>query len=172
MSESEALGLGVFTVLALACYTTFFAAFFLYAGAETLGAGGAVLALVALVVLFVASLLAYTIWECNFGSAFSYFFPLHGSQRLRHQTWRFGTLIKTSVLGLLVALLVRTILVRDIAVHINGVRVLSPLSTLDALLVPLCLAFPSAALLLYALGAHFNAPQVVGAAASTTKAQK
>jgi len=156
MSEAESLGLAVFTVIGAACYAALFSALFLYAAANALQPPGVVISLAALAVLAAVSAFGYTLWECANGSAFSYFFPMHGTRRLTHRTWRIGTLLKTSVVGALGALLVATVLTNDIGWHMNGLRLLSPASSLDALLVAICFGFPTAVLFIYAAGNQFD----------------
>lgn len=156
MSEAESLGLAVFSVIGVACYAALFVSLFVYAVANALQPPGVVIMLAALAVLSAASALGYTLWECANGSAFSYVFPMHGTHRLRHRTWRIGTLLKTTVLGAVGALLVALLLTRDIDWRINGLRILSPASSLDALLVAVCFAFPVAVLALYAAGNQFD----------------
>jgi len=156
MSEGESLGLGIFLVVGAACYAALFIALFAYAAAHALQPPGTALMLAALAVLATTSALGYALWECTNGSAFSYFFPLHGARRMAHRTWRIGTLLKTALVGTVLALVVGTLLRADIAWSIDNLRILSPLSALDALLVPLCFAFPLAALAVYACGRQFD----------------
>lgn len=156
MSEGESLGLAIFTVVGVACYAALFVSLFAYAVANALQPPGVVLMIAALTVLSVAAALGYTLWECQNGSAFSYVFTMHGTRRLRHRTWRIGTLLKTVLLGAVGALLVALVLTNDIDWYVNGLRLLSPASSLDALLVAVCFAFPVAVLAIYAAGNQFD----------------
>src|SRR6056297_3109689 len=88
MSEGESLGLGIFLVVGAACYAALFIALFAYAAAHALQPPGTALMLAALAVLATTSALGYALWECTNGSAFSYFFPLHGARRMAHCTCR------------------------------------------------------------------------------------
>ena len=103
---------------------------------------------------FLTSAVPFISWELRYGSAFSYFWPLHGIKRIDDYTWRVGLFLKTFFLASIVALLVSFLAdspLDALAEHLNDTELplLSQLSYVDALLVPLCSAFPIIATLIY-----------------------
>lgn len=127
-------------------------------------------AITALALVF--SIVPYAAWETNYGSAFSYFWPLHGIGRIGDFTWRVGIFVKAFFIASLVSLLTTLIMhsndgdaatnrqnfsiVTTVAAAADStlendasLPILSRLSYVDALLVPTCIAFPLIALLIY-----------------------
>ena len=105
-------------------------------------------------VSFVTSTLPFLAWELEYGSAFSYFWPLHGLKRIDDYTWRIGLFLKTIFLASSIALLVAFLAgpsLGEFAEHFNATElpVLSRLSYVDALMVPVCAACPIIATLIY-----------------------
>lgn len=98
----------------------------------------------------------YIGWELEYGSAFSYFWPLHGIARISGYTWRVGIFLKAALVAHIVAFIAafcaegRPLKSSDGSdTELLGLRLLSRLSYVDALLVPVCSAFPVAAMLIY-----------------------
>lgn len=113
----------------------------------------------------VLSSVSFLAWELNYGSAFSYFWPLHGLKRIDDFTWRVGIFVKAFFIASLVTFLTMLIMHSDDDSSISATKnfsatlsdgdgddslpILSRLSYVDALLVPTCIAFPLIALLIY-----------------------
>lgn len=102
----------------------------------------------------IVSFVPFIGWELEYGSAFSYFWPLHGVKRISKYTWRVGVFLKTVLLAHTVALIaaaLTSLLPLDDEQQRSLFRLplTSRLSYLDALLVPVCTAFPVAAMLIY-----------------------
>lgn len=89
----------------------------------------------------------YVGWEMQYGSAFSYFWPLHGARRLRDDTWRIGIFLKTLLITDFIALLFALCTGSFAHVfverfNVTPVALVSRLSSVDAELVLLCFTFP------------------------------
>jgi len=93
-------------------------------------------------------------WEMQYGSAFSYFWPMHGAGRLRDDTWRIGIFLKTLLITDFIALLFALCTGSFAHVfverfNVTPVTLVSQLSSVDAELVLLCFTFPVLITLLY-----------------------
>lgn len=105
-------------------------------------------------IAFLTSFVPFLAWELRFGSAFSFFWPLHGIQKIEMLTWRIGIFLKVTFLSSIISLLASYLassMTGKFVEHFNytDLPVLSELSYLDALLIPTCAAFPIIAVLLY-----------------------
>jgi len=153
----------LFSLIKLAYYVAILGIFVAYVhqsggddeSSDGLSAGSASAKSVLTYAAFGIVLVGYVVWETAYGSAFSYFFPLHGAARVANAAWRFGTFVKTAFVATTIALLVDVVLTRNITGAINGMRTLSPISQLTSLLVPACFAFPVLVIFVYAVGGQY-----------------
>jgi hypothetical protein len=98
---------------------------------------------------------AYVAWETQFGNAFRFFFPFHGAQRLTAQQWRAGIFIKTLFVSNLIIVLLAVFFTHNFAFTSAGLRVLTPITTLQLLLYNVCQNFCLLVLLLYVVAAQY-----------------
>jgi hypothetical protein len=105
-------------------------------------------------IALLTSFVPFLAWELKFGSAFSFFWPLHGVSRTEMTTWRIGIFLKviflSSIISLLASYLASPTTGRFMETfNYTDLPLLSELSYIDALLVPVCAAFPIIAIMLY-----------------------
>lgn len=105
--------------------------------------------------------IAYVGWEAEYGSAFSYYLPMHGSKRVQRKQWEVGIFIRSTFVAMVLAQVFAFTAVssaekeaahRQLSVSREDERkFMSHLNFGDALLVPVTCAFPLLALLIYTL---------------------
>lgn len=111
--------------------------------------------LVISVIAFVVFTGAYVAWETQYGNAFRFFFPLHGAVRLTARQWRTGIFIKTLFVGNLIIVLLAVFFTHNFAFTNDGLRALTPITTLQLLLYNVCQNFCLLVLLIYVVAAQY-----------------
>ncbi len=122
---------------------------------QTIGAEENLLALRTLCFAgFLVDLVTFFAWEAEYGNAFSFFWPLHGAQRLRTESWRIGIFIKVLLISDFISLLFALITGSSLHIFVERINmtphtIMSRLSTIDAELVAVCTTFPITITLIY-----------------------
>ena len=104
-----------------------------------------------------ASSVNYLVWEYLYGDAFSYFFPLHGARRIDDLTWRLGIVLKTKFVSVWLLIFIALLLTHDTPFTISGVRVITPVTPLQLLLVGVTQTLLTVPLLVYTVAGHYYA---------------
>jgi magnesium-transporting ATPase (P-type) len=109
------------------------------------------------IVAFFGAAAAYIGWEAYFGSAFSYFYPLHGAERVAATVWRVGVVAKAIFMALLLVVLSQLLTIAFSATF-DDLLIMTPVRTLTLLLIPVSLGFPLGVLAVYAFTGQLYRP--------------
>ena len=146
----------VTSLFSVAIWTVQLALYLVDPGSEALPEGRAQALLIMLVVSFFVSAVSYGLWEADHGTAFSYFFPLHGAQRVAEHEWRFGVFARANFVSLLTVLVLSLVFTHSYpSFTIRGVPVLTPITGVQLLLYSVAQSFVGMTLLLYAAAGQF-----------------
>ena len=107
-------------------------------------------------IAFAVSLIRYGAWEIENGTAFSYWFPMHGHRRVDDSSWRLGIFVRTEFLTVLLQGVLVVLFRHDYdSLMLSGVPIFTKLTTWEILLYTVCQVLVDLVLLLYLLAGQY-----------------